>query len=44
VWATRRSSTFFAAVPKGYAVRSVVKVLRDGKRQTFTVTAPRRQP
>jgi len=44
VWATRRSSTFFAAVPKGYAVRSVVKVLRDGKRQTFTVTAPPRQP
>jgi hypothetical protein len=35
VWATLRSGAFYAAVPDGYKVRRVVKVLRDGSRTTF---------
>lgn len=41
VWATLRRGTFYAAVPAGYDVRAVVKVLSDGSRTTFTVTGSR---
>jgi hypothetical protein len=41
VWATIRRGTFYAAVPPGYDVRAVVKVLSDGSRKTFTVTGSR---
>jgi hypothetical protein len=37
VWATLRRGTFYAAVPAGHAVRTVVKVLTDGSRTSFTV-------
>ena len=40
-WATLRRGAFYAKVPKGYNVRAVVKVLRDGSRKSFTVTGPR---
>jgi hypothetical protein len=35
VWATLRNGAFYAAVPDGYTVRRVVKVLRDGSRTGF---------
>jgi hypothetical protein len=35
VWATLRDGAFYAAVPDGYQVRRVVKVLRDGSRTGF---------
>ena len=41
VWATMRRGTFYAAVPAGYNVRAVVKVLTDGSRTSFTVTGSR---
>ena len=41
VWATMRRGTFYAAVPAGHNVRSVVKVLSDGSRTSFTVTGSR---
>jgi hypothetical protein len=41
VWATLRRGTFYAAVPGGYNVRAVVKVLNDGSRTNFTVTGSR---
>jgi hypothetical protein len=41
VWANLRDGAFYADVPTAYRVRAVVKVLRDGSRHTFTVTAPR---
>jgi hypothetical protein len=41
VWTTLRDGVFYADVPLAYRVRAVVKVLRDGSRRTFTVTAPR---
>jgi hypothetical protein len=41
VWATLRRGTFYAAVPAGHNVRSVVKVLNDGSRTSFTVTGSR---
>lgn len=41
VWATMRRGTFYAAVPSGYNVRAVVKVLTDGSRTSFTVTGSR---
>ena len=37
VWATLRRGTFFSAVPSGYTVRAVVKVLTDGSRTSFRV-------
>jgi hypothetical protein len=36
VWATLRNGAFYAAVPDGYKVRRVVKVLRDGSRAAFS--------
>jgi hypothetical protein len=41
VWATLRRGTFYASVPAGHNVRTVVKVLRDGSRTSFTVTGSR---
>lgn len=41
VWATLRRGTFYAVVPSGYNVRTVVKVLADGSRTSFTVTGSR---
>jgi len=41
VWGTLRRGTFYAAVPSGYNVRAVVKVLTDGSRTSFTVTGSR---
>ena len=41
VWATLRRGTFYAVVPAGHNVRSVVKVLTDGSRTSFTVTGSR---
>ena len=41
VWATMRRGTFYAAVPARHNVRSVVKVLRNGSRTSFTVTGSR---
>jgi len=41
VWAKLRDGVFYADVPAAYRVRAVIKVLRDGSRRTFTVTAPR---
>ena len=41
VWATLRRGAFYAKVPRGYNVRAVVKLLRDGSRKTFTVTGAR---
>jgi hypothetical protein len=41
VWATLNDGAFYAAVPYGYRARAVVKVLRDGTRKAFTVTASR---
>ncbi len=41
VWATLRDGAFYADVPSAYQVRTVIKVLRDGSRKTFAVTAPR---
>lgn len=37
VWATLADGTFYAAVPAGHRVRAVVKVLANGRRETFTV-------
>jgi hypothetical protein len=37
VWATLSGGTFYAAVPAGYRVRAVVKVLANGRRATFPV-------
>jgi hypothetical protein len=36
VWATLRQDAFYAAVPKGYSARRVVKVLADGTRKVFS--------
>ncbi|MGH3002706.1 MAG: hypothetical protein ACRDM1_08625 [Gaiellaceae bacterium] len=41
VWATLRRGAFYSAVPPGYRVRAVVKVLKDGTRHVFVVTASR---
>ena len=41
VWATPRGGTFDANVPAGLRVQAVVKVLSDGTRQRFAVTANR---
>jgi hypothetical protein len=41
VWAIPHNGTFDARVPAGLRVRTVVKVLSDGSRQRFTVTAGR---
>ena len=41
VWATMRRGTFYGAIPNGYNVRAVVKVLTDGSRKSFTVTGSR---
>jgi len=41
VWATIQDGAFYAAIPKGYNVRAVVKVLSNGSRTSFTVTGPR---
>jgi hypothetical protein len=41
VWATPRGGTFEAHVPAGLRVRTIVKVLNDGTRRTFPVTATR---
>jgi hypothetical protein len=40
VWATLHDGVFHADVPLAYRARAVIKVLRDGSRRTFTVTAP----
>lgn len=40
-WATLRRGAFYAAVPAGHNVRAVVKVLRGGTREVFTVTGSR---
>ena len=40
-WATIQDDAFYADIPLAYRVRAVIKVLRDGSRKTFTVTAPR---
>lgn len=37
VWATLKDGAFFAAVPAGYRMRAVVKVLAGGRRVTFPV-------
>jgi hypothetical protein len=39
VWASLREGAFYADVPHAYRVRAVVKVLRDGSRKAFAVTA-----
>jgi hypothetical protein len=36
-----RRGTFYAAVPDGYNIRAVVKILIDGSRTSFTVTGNR---
>jgi len=41
VWATPSDGTFETHVPAGLRVRAVVKVLSDGTRQRFAVTAGR---
>jgi hypothetical protein len=41
VWATLRDGAFLARVPAGYRPRAVIKVLDDGSRRSFTVTASR---
>ena len=41
VWATLRRGTFYAAVPAGHNVRTVVRALSDGSRTSFTVTGSR---
>jgi hypothetical protein len=41
VWATLRRGTFYADVPRGHALRALVKVLAGGSRQMFTVTGSR---
>jgi hypothetical protein len=41
IWATLRDGAFYADVPLAYRVRAVIKVLRDGSRRTFPVTALR---
>lgn len=41
VWATLRRGAFYTDVPPGHNVRTVVKVLRDGTRTSFTVTGSR---
>ena len=41
VWAIPRNGTFDAKVPAGLRVRTVVKVLNDGSRKRFAVTAVR---
>jgi hypothetical protein len=41
VWATLRRGAFYADVPSGHNVRTVVKVLSDGTRTSFTVTGSR---
>ena len=40
VWTKLHDGVFYADVPLAYRVRAVIKVLRDGSRRTFTVTAP----
>jgi hypothetical protein len=37
VWATLRGGTFSAAIPAGYRVRTVIKVLANGRRTAFPV-------
>ena len=41
VWATLEDGVFYADVPIAYRVRAVIKVLRDGARKAFAVTAIR---
>jgi hypothetical protein len=41
VWAMLKRGAFYAAIPSGYRVRALVKVLRGGERSTFKVTASR---
>jgi hypothetical protein len=41
VWATLRRGTFYADVPPRHRVRTLVKVVRGGKRTTFAVKANR---
>jgi hypothetical protein len=36
-----KNGAFYAAVPHGYNVRAVVKVLGDGSKTAFTVTGAR---
>lgn len=35
VWATLQDGAFYAAIPRGYVARRVVKVLKDGSRESF---------
>lgn len=37
VWTTLGEGTFYAAIPAGYRVRAVIKVLANGRRATFPV-------
>ena len=41
VWAELRDGAFYAPVPSAHQLRAVVKVLRNGSRRTFAVTATR---
>jgi hypothetical protein len=41
VWADVRDGAFYARIPDAYRARAVVKVLTDGSRRTFRVTATR---
>jgi hypothetical protein len=41
VWADLSDGAFYARIPPAYGVRAVVKVLHDGSRRTFAVTASR---
>jgi hypothetical protein len=39
IWPTLRSGAFYAVLPKGYRLRSIVKVLAGGRRVAFRVTS-----
>jgi hypothetical protein len=41
VWATLRDGAFYARVPPAYRPRAVIKLLKDGSRRAFRVTATR---
>jgi hypothetical protein len=41
VWADLRDGAFYARIPAAYRARAVVKVLKDGSRRSFRVTATR---
>jgi hypothetical protein len=41
VWADMRDGAFYARIPAAYRARAVVKVLKDGSRRSFRVTATR---